>query len=76
MEQFFDAAACAIDAAVLLPDDPEIRTLVEKSRPLLVELRAKPYLERLDIALAGASPASSASDASRAATSPLTPAGS
>ena len=76
MEQFFDAAACAIDAAVLLPDDPEIRARVEKSRPLLVELRAKPYLQRLDIALAGASPVAPAADKSRAAASPLTPAGS
>jgi class 3 adenylate cyclase/predicted ATPase len=60
MEQFFDAARYAIDAAVLLPGEPEIRALVENARPLLVELRAKPYLDRLDAGLAGHSPASPA----------------
>ena len=60
LEQFFDAAEFAVDAAVLLPDNPEIRALVERARPLLVELRAKPLLDRLDAALAGASPVSSA----------------
>ncbi|MEO5986501.1 MAG: hypothetical protein ABIW50_01895 [Candidatus Limnocylindria bacterium] len=34
--------------AVLLPDDPTIRALATESRPLMVELRAKPYLDKLD----------------------------
>lgn len=38
--------------AVLLPDDPTIRALATESRPLMVELRAKPYLDKLDEALA------------------------
>ncbi|MEA2545477.1 MAG: hypothetical protein QOI09_750 [Chloroflexota bacterium] len=78
LDQHFEAAQVAIDAAILLPEGPEVRALVDAARPLLVELRAKPYLDRLDAALAEASPPSSASaqDASRAAASPLTPAGS
>jgi hypothetical protein len=51
--QFFEAARYAVDAVILLPDHPEIRLMAEAARPLLVELRAKPYLERLDAALAG-----------------------
>jgi class 3 adenylate cyclase/tetratricopeptide (TPR) repeat protein len=58
--QRFAAAMVAVDAATLLPDAPEIRTLAEASRPVLEELRARPMLERLDAALAvDASPADS-----------------
>jgi len=47
----FEAACCCVDAAVLLPGHPAVRALVERTRPLLVELRARPWLERLDDAL-------------------------
>jgi hypothetical protein len=50
--QMFAAATGAIDAAVVLPGDPKVRALAEEARPLLVELRARPYLDKLDEALA------------------------
>jgi len=73
MEQFFDAARYAVDAAVLLPDHPDIRALVDEARPLLVELRAQPYLDRLEAALGDAQTASQAPTPTGAASSPLTP---
>jgi tetratricopeptide (TPR) repeat protein len=75
MEQLFDAARYAIDAAILLPENPEIRALVERARPLLVELRAKPWLDRLDAALAEVPAGSSTGTAPGVATSPLAPVG-
>ena len=50
--QMFTAAVVAVDASVLLPEDPRIRALAMEARPLLEELRARPYLEKLDEALA------------------------
>ena len=50
--QMFTAAVVAVDASVLLPEDPRIRALAMEGRPLLEELRARPYLEKLDEALA------------------------
>jgi hypothetical protein len=76
MGQSFEAARGAVDATVLLPDRSEIRALVDVARPLLVELRAQPYLDRLDSALADAAADSAAPASAGAATSPLTPAGS
>jgi hypothetical protein len=55
LEQHFDAALRAIDAAVLLPDEAEVRAWAEDVRPLLEDLRARPYLAKLDEALASAS---------------------
>ena len=72
--QLFEAARYAVDAIVLLPNQPDIRALVEQSRPLMVELRARPYLERLDAAIGDAA-ASRDPVKSRAATSPLAPVG-
>jgi hypothetical protein len=66
LEQRFDAAQRAVDAAVLLPDEPEIRAWADEVRPLLENLRARPYLAKLDEALASAS--SPAARTSRAAT--------
>ena len=54
LEQHFEAATYAIDAAILLPDQPEVRAWAADVRPLLEELRVRPYLERLDAALASA----------------------
>jgi tetratricopeptide (TPR) repeat protein len=76
MEQSFEAARGTVDAAVLLPDRSEIRALVDVARPLLVELRAQPYLDRLDAALAEASAVPPVPASSDAAMSPLTSAGS
>ena len=52
LEQYFEAANWVVDAAILLPAEPEVRAWAVDTRPLLEELRAKPYLERLDEALA------------------------
>ncbi len=50
--QMFTAALVSVDAAVLLPEDPRTRALAAEARPLLEELRAAPYLAKLDEALA------------------------
>ena len=52
LQQRFTAACCSIDAAVLLPGEPEVRGWAAEIRPLLEELRVRPYIERLDEALA------------------------
>ena len=57
LDAAFDAATFAISALELLPDEPEIRALAEQSRPMLVEVRARPWLERLDAALGTSVPA-------------------
>jgi hypothetical protein len=49
--QMFTAAVVSVDASVLLPEDPRVRALATEARPLLEELRARPYLEKLDAAL-------------------------
>jgi hypothetical protein len=69
LEQHFDAAMRAVDAAVLLPDEAEVRAWADEVRPLLEDLRARPYLAKLDEALASASsprPAPTSAAASRA----------
>jgi len=61
--QPFDAAEMALDAAILLPGDPEIRRIAEEHRSVLESVGARPDLERLDKALGStplASPASAA----------------
>ncbi|MGQ0608907.1 MAG: AAA family ATPase [Chloroflexota bacterium] len=60
LEQHFDLACWVIDAAVLLPDEPEVRAWAAEARLLLEELRAQPYLDRLDAALGSAAGPSSA----------------
>jgi tetratricopeptide (TPR) repeat protein len=57
----FDAAEMAVDAAVVMPGEPEIRRLAEHYRPVLVRVGARPYIERLDAALASAPLAAPAS---------------
>jgi hypothetical protein len=52
MQQHYVAARVDVNAAILLPGEPEVRAWAEATRPLLEELRARPYLERLDAALA------------------------
>jgi class 3 adenylate cyclase/tetratricopeptide (TPR) repeat protein len=56
-------ADLVVGAAILLPSHPEVRAWALEARPLLVELRAKPYLERLDAALAEGAAAPGASRA-------------
>jgi hypothetical protein len=41
-----------VDAAVLLPDDAEVRGWADEARPVFDALAARPWLERLDVALA------------------------
>ena len=53
-EQLFAAAQLVVETSVLLPAEAEVRSWAAEVRPLLVELRARPYLERLDEALASA----------------------
>jgi hypothetical protein len=49
----WDEALCAIDMATVLdPTDPEVRSAGETAREILVRLRALPFIERLDAALA------------------------
>jgi hypothetical protein len=59
LEQRFDAARLVLDAAVVLPDAPEVRSWAVDARRLFVDLRAQPYLEKLDAAL-GTAPAAQA----------------
>jgi class 3 adenylate cyclase/predicted ATPase len=50
----FDAAALAIDALRLFPDEPEVHAWLPETRALLEGLGAKPYLRMLDDALQAA----------------------
>ncbi|MEO8510485.1 MAG: adenylate/guanylate cyclase domain-containing protein [Chloroflexota bacterium] len=59
-----NAAMVALDALIAYPDDPKVRAWAEASRPLLESLRARPYLEVLDRALASSSRAGQPSAAS------------
>ena len=72
LEQRFEAATYVVDAAVLLPAEPVVRAWAAEVRPLLEDLRARPYLERLDEALASAPEATvlPVRDAARAAEAP------
>ena len=70
--QRFVAARMDINAAILLPGHREVRAWAAESTPLLVELRARPYLERLESALGTAAPIASSS----AATTPSVTVGS
>ena len=54
----FDEALTAIDMATLLdPSDPEVRAAAESAREVLTRLGARPFLERLEAALAAPTPA-------------------
>jgi class 3 adenylate cyclase/tetratricopeptide (TPR) repeat protein len=49
----FDETLCAIDMATLLdPAEPEVRAAADAAREILVPLKAKPLLDRLDAAMA------------------------
>jgi hypothetical protein len=64
LEQDFDAATLVVNAAQVMGDEPEVRSWAMEARPLLEAMGAKPWLERLDKALAGpgsVAPASAAS---------------
>jgi hypothetical protein len=57
----WDEALAAIDMAMLLdPAEPEVRAAAERARDILVGLRARPFLERLEAAMAGVTPAAGA----------------
>ncbi|HEX7068518.1 MAG TPA: hypothetical protein VF295_10040, partial [Candidatus Limnocylindria bacterium] len=62
--QRLEAAVIAVHAVELLPGEPEPRAWAEEARPFLVEFGLRPWLERLDAALAVAAP--SAPEASAA----------
>jgi len=51
----FEAAMEAVEALTALPDVPDLRARAEAVRPLLEDLRARPWIERLDGALQRAS---------------------
>jgi class 3 adenylate cyclase/tetratricopeptide (TPR) repeat protein len=54
----WDEALAAIDMATLLgPTEPEVRAAAERGREILVELRARPFLDRLEAAMSGVTPA-------------------
>ena len=46
--QPFDAAEMAIDAVILMPDDPDVRRIAEEHRAVLEQVGARPFLARLD----------------------------
>ncbi len=51
-------ALCTLDVAPLLdPDDPEVRAEVERTRRILIRLRATPFIARLDTFQAASQPA-------------------
>jgi tetratricopeptide (TPR) repeat protein len=56
--QRLEAAVIAVHAVELLPGEPEPRAWAEEARPFLVEFGLRPWLERLDAALALAVPSS------------------
>ena len=60
--QTWDEALTGIDMATLLdPSEPEVRAAAESAREILVRLGAKPYLQRLDAAMARSTSAESPS---------------
>jgi class 3 adenylate cyclase/tetratricopeptide (TPR) repeat protein len=52
----FEVATYAVDAAVLLPDDAEVRGWADEARAVFDAVGARPWLDRLDVALAAAVP--------------------
>jgi tetratricopeptide (TPR) repeat protein len=49
----WDEALCGLDMVVLLgPADPEVRSIAESTREILVQLGAAPFIARLDVAVA------------------------
>lgn len=56
----WDEALTGIDMATLLePSEPEVRTTAESAREILIRLGAKPFLQRLDAAMARSTSAAS-----------------
>ena len=49
--QQFDAAEMAVDAAILMPDDPTVRRMAEEHRPVLERVGARAFLAGLDQAM-------------------------
>ncbi len=58
MGLWFQAARHTMEAIILLPDEPEVLAWADEARSLFEKLGAKPYLDRLDEALASASASS------------------
>jgi hypothetical protein len=72
LEMEFEVARVALDALILLPGEQEARTLAAEARPVFENLRARPYLERLEAELAGAAQVSATRAGEAAATEPRT----
>ena len=70
LEQRFDVATWVVEAAILLPAEQEVRAWAAEARPLLEELRARPYLDKLDEVLASATAPSAAARAESPAETP------
>jgi class 3 adenylate cyclase/tetratricopeptide (TPR) repeat protein len=70
----FDFALTAIDAAQLVGDDPAVAALIADGRRILVALGARPFVERLDAALAtrAGQPVGRAGSSAAVASSPRT----
>jgi class 3 adenylate cyclase len=67
----WDEALIVVDMATFLgPDEPEVRTAAEWARATLARLGARPYLERLESALAGTVPRPTVEDAPAARVNP------
>ena len=64
--QTWDEALTGIDMATLLePSEPEVRSAAESTRAILMRLGAKPFLQRLDAAMARSTSAESPSTGAR-----------
>jgi len=70
MEQHFVAAALVVDAAILLPGHPDVRSWAAEARARLELLDARPYLDKLDEALATSPPPAAAPAEARTAQTP------
>ena len=70
MQQHFEAATWVVEAAILLPGEAEVRAWASEVRPLLEELRAKPFLDKLDEVLTSAQTPSAGAKAESRAESP------
>jgi tetratricopeptide (TPR) repeat protein len=73
LEQMFEAATTVVDAAVLLPGEREVQAWAAEVRPFLEDLRARPFVDKLDEALASVQPAATLAARPTARTGAETP---
>ncbi len=60
----WDEALCGLQMATLIgPHEPEVKAAAERAREILVRLRAEPFLDRLDAAMAASTSTSAQAEA-------------